>query len=99
MVMRLLGAAAPKTVEGTMAGHAAAAPTAAAPWSRKLRRLRLWFFIIDQVSLLSMIRFGPEQIVDGSLYPLGRALSTRPAVFVHRKTVEGHEKLPARGGS
>ena len=50
MVMRLLGAAAPKTVEGTIVGHATAAPTAAAPVNRKSRRLMLWFFVIDQVS-------------------------------------------------
>jgi hypothetical protein len=44
--MRLLGAAAPKTVEGTTLGNATAALRAAAPWNMKSRRLKEDVFFI-----------------------------------------------------
>jgi hypothetical protein len=99
MVIRLLGAPAPKTVEGTMTGPATAAPTAAADANRKSRRLMLWFFVIDQVSYLWLILVVLSRLsastVSGSPVPVYKGLHCRQ----HFATIQGIDQRAAPAGS
>jgi hypothetical protein len=50
ILIRLLGASAPNTDEGTMAGNAETAPSVAAPRHKKSRRVNDLFSFINDVS-------------------------------------------------